>query len=246
MMAGGGGTGARGIKFTPDANTVLWLPGQDDAYSATIRDRSGFNNHGTITGATWTRLPSGLWAQNFTAQGQFITVADVPSLSAFTAITVELWIKTGNTTNYGNLASKYYQSTLREWNLMQRQTGAPGAGARFDVYDQSANANIGVYSNDQTKPVNNVWTHMVATWSGGNYTTMAMYFNGIAETLVDGTGGTFVAVEDLAVDVVWGRQQNLTARDYVGQQALQRIYNRALSPSEVLSHYQQERYLIGV
>ena len=30
-----------GLKFRPDANTVLWLPGQDDPQSATIRDRSG-------------------------------------------------------------------------------------------------------------------------------------------------------------------------------------------------------------
>jgi len=30
-----------------------------------IYDRSGYGSHGTITGATWTRLPSGLWALDF-------------------------------------------------------------------------------------------------------------------------------------------------------------------------------------
>ncbi len=49
MMTGGF---ARAIKYQPDASTIVWLPGQDDAYSSTIRDRSGKGNNGTISGAT--------------------------------------------------------------------------------------------------------------------------------------------------------------------------------------------------
>jgi len=56
-----------GVKWEPPASCVLWLPGQDDAPSTTIRDRSGFGNHGTITGATWERLPGGAIANKFTA-----------------------------------------------------------------------------------------------------------------------------------------------------------------------------------
>ena len=55
-----------GVLFEPDSNCVLWLPGQDDAYSSTIRDRSGNGNDGTITSATWKNdTPGGLWYLSF-------------------------------------------------------------------------------------------------------------------------------------------------------------------------------------
>ena len=93
MMAGGGGTGARGIKFTPDANTVLWLPGQDDAYSGTIRDRSGFSNNGTITGAVWIRLPSGLWYLSFDGTDDKVTIVASASLLLGSGdFTLEFWV----------------------------------------------------------------------------------------------------------------------------------------------------------
>lgn len=38
-----------------------------------IFDRSRYNNHGTITGATWTRLPSGLWGLSFDADDYVVT-----------------------------------------------------------------------------------------------------------------------------------------------------------------------------
>ncbi|KKK77854.1 hypothetical protein LCGC14_2849430, partial [marine sediment metagenome] len=50
-----------GVLYEPDASCVLWLLGQDDAYSTTIRDRSGQGNHGTINDATWARTGQGLW-----------------------------------------------------------------------------------------------------------------------------------------------------------------------------------------
>jgi hypothetical protein len=52
-------------KWWPTPSScVLYLEGQQDAQSAKIRDLSGYGNHGTITGTTWVRLPSGLWVTN--------------------------------------------------------------------------------------------------------------------------------------------------------------------------------------
>uniref|UniRef100_A0A6M3KMJ4 Uncharacterized protein n=1 Tax=viral metagenome TaxID=1070528 RepID=A0A6M3KMJ4_9ZZZZ len=46
------------------ANSVLYLTGYPPLGS-TIYDRSGQDNDGTITGATWVRLPSGLYGISY-------------------------------------------------------------------------------------------------------------------------------------------------------------------------------------
>ncbi len=79
-----------GLTFRPDANTVLWLPGQDDAYSATIRDRSGKGNNGSITGATWKRNSQGLWYLHFDGTDDDV---DIPIAAALTAGTFVAWFR---------------------------------------------------------------------------------------------------------------------------------------------------------
>ena len=50
-----------GHRFPPpESGNVLYLPGYP-AQGSTIQDFSGNGNNGAITGATWTRLSSGLW-----------------------------------------------------------------------------------------------------------------------------------------------------------------------------------------
>ena len=84
-----------GLTFRPNANTVLWLPGQDDAYSATIRDRSGQGNDGTITGATWARTGQGLWYLSFDGVDDRIQIADNAILYN-ASLTVLLWARRDN------------------------------------------------------------------------------------------------------------------------------------------------------
>jgi len=69
-----------GINFQPDAYTVLWFPGQDDPQSATIRDRSGSGNNGTITGATWTRNGNGIWYLDFDGADDIVNIPDATSI----------------------------------------------------------------------------------------------------------------------------------------------------------------------
>ncbi|KKM64348.1 hypothetical protein LCGC14_1502330 [marine sediment metagenome] len=85
-----------GVLFEPDADTVLWLPGQDDAYSATIRDRSGAGNNGAITGATWTRNSQGLWYLDFDGSDDTVIMGNTATLNFSTGdLTLVIWIKCG-------------------------------------------------------------------------------------------------------------------------------------------------------
>ena len=85
-----------GLTFRPDANCVLWLPGQDDPQSSTIRDRSGNGNNGTFgAGAaapTWKRLPSGLWVLDFDGLNDHTLISYHASLNP-KLITIEIWFK---------------------------------------------------------------------------------------------------------------------------------------------------------
>ena len=69
-----------GITFRPDADTVLWMPGQDDPQSAVIRDRSGNLNNGAISGATWTRNSKGLSYLDYDGADDLVTVTDTASI----------------------------------------------------------------------------------------------------------------------------------------------------------------------
>ena len=96
-----------GLAFRPDTSCVLWLPGQDDAYSVTIRDRLGKGNHGTIYGALWKRNSQGLWYLDLDGD-DYVTITDAPSFNITTALTVITWVKvtnviTGNRFSFPNI-----------------------------------------------------------------------------------------------------------------------------------------------
>jgi hypothetical protein len=78
----------------PDSSCVLLLAGADQlTYGNTITDLSGNNNHGTITGATWVRLSSGLWVVYFADNTQKITITDAASLDFGTnSFFIVIWV----------------------------------------------------------------------------------------------------------------------------------------------------------
>ena len=57
--------------------------------AATWADVSRYKRHGTINGATWTRLPSGLWVLSFNGVNQNVTLASVlPTISEALPLTI--------------------------------------------------------------------------------------------------------------------------------------------------------------
>ena len=70
---------------------VLHLPGLPGGDS-TIHDRSPYGNHGTITGATWKRLPSGLWCLSFDGSDDYVTVGLGASINITGPFTTKAWV----------------------------------------------------------------------------------------------------------------------------------------------------------
>ncbi len=81
----------------PDPGCVLYPSGLPGG-SSKIYDRSPYGNHGTITGATWKRLPSGLWYLDFDGSDDKIACGSNSSLLP-DAFTVLAWVKPSTDTN---------------------------------------------------------------------------------------------------------------------------------------------------
>ena len=226
------GRSNHGLNFRPDANTVLWLPGQDDAYSATIRDRSGNGNDGTITGATWGKTGQGLWYLVLDGTDDYITVTDSPSLDITAAITLKAWVYSGDVTR----AAQSLIAKSTNW-------GTDGA---YEMRFQSDKLRFGFYNGafknytGGQAHVNNTWYHLVATY---NSARIELYTDAVAEV---GSAIASSLVPDSANVQIGVDNQAGLSNDLLGGIALAEIHNKAWTLQEVKNNRNQERHLFGV
>jgi len=209
---------------------VLWLPGQDDAYSATIRDRSGLNNNGTITGATWARTGKGLWYLSFDGIDDYATIPAASSLEVETVGTLEVWTKADAPEDLGF--------------LLGFNTGGAAADSRLSIENGGvwrARLSGGVTAQTISwSTVTTDWVHLLVTWDS---TLVKLFTNGIqfgsnvTQTQIpELTGVNFIIAKNVYGGTWW----------YEGKVGVVRLYNRALTPAEIQNHYQQERHFFGV
>ena len=71
---------------------ILALPMQEGSGSL-VEDISGYGNNGTITGATWSKLPSGIWYLHFDGTDDFVSIPLDSSFNFTTeSFTCEMWV----------------------------------------------------------------------------------------------------------------------------------------------------------
>ena len=89
-------------QFDPPAlGTVLSLKGLPGG-SAKIHDSSPYGNQGTITGATWKRLPDGLWHLSLDGTDDYIDVPHSSSLDITNILTIKTWVYVVGTHHINN------------------------------------------------------------------------------------------------------------------------------------------------
>ncbi|KKL15599.1 hypothetical protein LCGC14_2503970 [marine sediment metagenome] len=221
-----------GLKFRPDANTVLWLPGQDDPQSATIRDRSGKGNDGAITGATWAQTGQGLWYLVLDGTDDYVTVTDSPSLDITAAITLKAWVYSGDVTR----AAQSIIAKTTNWGTDGAyEMRFQGDNLRFGFYNGAFKNYTGGFSH-----VNNTWYHLVATY---NSARIELYSNTAQEI---GSAIVSSLVPDNADVQIGVNNQAGLSNDLLGRIALVEIHNKAWTLQEVINSREQERHLFGV
>lgn len=218
-------------KYVPTSSCVLYLPGQDDPQSTTIRDRSGKGNHGTISGAVWTRLSWGLWCLGFDGAGaadDYIDCGSAASLDDLTTFTWEGW---------------FYPTGV----------GGGGGGRLFDKNTKRLNfisANIirmtltAATTNCVTTPSTsltyNVWTLIRVTYDDTGDRKARIYYNDVECAYTGQTAAVGALDSDAASPMRIGNTVT-DPRGFAGYIALPRINNTTLG-----GHYRQERPLFGV
>ena len=217
----------------PDSSCVLWLPGQDDAYSTTIRDRSGKGNHCTSTGATWARLPSGLWGLSYDGTDDRITTsAAIATTSAFTFLT--WWKRMGDS---GGTADNLYHRIVQSINggtkeqnkFMVTKDGTSVRGFVTVAAAQKEAVGINITAAN--------WHLLGLMWDG------SFVYNLADGVIGDGTAaaGT-LATGATALTIGW---YDATSFHCNGIMALTRLLNSAISSETFLIIYNQERHLFG-
>ncbi|MBA7608358.1 hypothetical protein ES703_15535 [subsurface metagenome] len=198
-------------------------------FNGNAQDESGNLNHGAVTGATLTedRFGNPNSAYSFDGVDDRIIVSDADTLDITGPITIMAWIKP-------TTISELYVVLKRElvygggvYSLdifpgMVRSVFRYGSGAQTRIATGGTGINAGK------------WQHIAVTWDG--YNTITVYYNGQP----DGTG-TFDVNADGPIQTSAG---NLEIGYYSGAQPdiyfdgiidEVRIFNRALSPAEIIA-----------
>jgi hypothetical protein len=190
-------------------------------------DLSGNGNNGAITGATWTNSGKQGNALAFDGSGGWVEVPDSPSLDLTTGVTLEAWVNQTPSSASDGWAGFIVKEQSQDVCYGLFSTGA-GDWPAADVFT-SGSAEQFIYGPLQI-PVS-TWTHLATTYDG---TTQSMYVNGALVASTPRTGTIVTASQPLHIggDSIWGDYLN-------GMIDEVRIYNRALSQSEIQGDMQQ-------
>lgn len=193
----------------------------NEGTGSTTADSSGNGHTGTIYGATWVDGKFNK-ALKFNGVDNYIDVASIPALNEFT---IEAWV------NYSSLSPVYNTSGI------VRRGGWGTKGFTFFVREDGFlyldTFGNGSYSGIRTEQnILNNWVHVAVTYKSG---VGKIYFNGVLQdtgsmpNYEPEAGGACIACPPSAD---WGANKYANATfDEIA------IYNRALSDSEILNHY---------
>jgi glucose/arabinose dehydrogenase/PKD repeat protein len=212
---------AIGFSVASTSSGPVAAYGFNEGTGTTLGDSSGNGRTGAITNATWFATGRFGRALLFNGTNASVTVVDAASLDLSTGMTLEAWVQP-------NVAMG------ATWRSVLMKERAPGLSyslyANGDSGRPSSDVNTGGIDQTVAGPASvpaNVWTHLAATFDG---TTLRLYVNGalvqskaVSGAIVPGTGAL-----KIGGNAIWGEW----FRGYIDEV---RIYNRALTPAEIVS-----------
>ena len=193
-------------------------------FEGNANDASGTGNNGIVNGAALDTNAFGVAnaAYSFNGNGQFILISNSPSLNTGNQLTLGVWINFSPGGTYNprviskNGVNGYELVTLGTSD--QRQIGFYADGNAYINTAQFVNAGE--------------WVYLTATYDGSQ---MCLYVNGVLDTSM-----AAACVFSNATDLTIGQNSQNSLDNYQGSLSDVRIYNRALSPSEISQLYISE------
>jgi hypothetical protein len=150
-------------------------------------------------------------------------VHDNASVDLTTGATLECWYKWGTQLNAGLLGRWDYPNNQR--SLLILHGALDNARLLFSFDGTNAAAVEGT-----STPADGTWVHIAGTYDG---TTFRLYVNATQEATASSTGVLFNSPDSVEI----GRHGYGALDETNGSIAQPRIYNRALTASEVLRNY---------
>ena len=198
---------------TPAPPGLVAAYGFEEGAGATSADASATGNTASIFGASWTASGRYGNALSFDGVDDWVTVADSNSLDLTTGMTLEAWLRPSS-------AGGWRTALLKE----------AGSDLKYALYsNNSANRPMGYAGPYQAEGAAalalNTWTHVALTYDRAN---MRLYVNGTEVAIQPTTYTMSASAGPLRIggNNVWGEY-------FTGLIDEVRVYNRALTPTEV-------------
>ena len=197
-------------------------------FNGNAGDSSGFGNHGTVNGATLTTGRGGIanTAYYFDGVSNKITVSASASIQPQYKLTLTAWIQpdVNSLLGWSTVLTKRYSATIDPWNSYSLATHYNDKW-EFDLSNGTTGSQKTAKAHTTT-PYNAGWIFLCATYDS---TQAKLYVNGVLDTTISFSGSIGYSTNDLVIGYA-----TYSANDYYkGRIDEIRIYNRALSPTEI-------------
>lgn len=204
-------------------------------FDGNANDASGKGNNGTlIGGATFTtdRYGQANKALNFDGIDDRINIPNNNSVGGYNEMTMSIWFKHDLApTSVGNFFSKWSGLTTSSYLLFLENR-------IITAVVNTSIGNVALTSPSTVSP--NVWHHCVVTFDKSG---MKLYLNGalINSTTSISGGNVNYSIHDLDMGTYNYNQTNSFIQFFKGAMDDAKLYNRALSPLEVIQLYDLEK-----
>ena len=225
------------IDGIPETNLVAYYPALH-GLGGKLLDRSVYANHGTISGATWVRLPSGIYVLSFNGTSDYVDLGN-PAGLALSEFTISLWVKINSATPIGQTFTARWSSSANLYNWLFRITTLNKIEAWLSSSTVRWAWQVITAANAFTA---GVWVKVTLVVKLN--TPLVLCINGASNVAATATP-TGIYTGTTNVKVLLGARAT-TAEWLGGSIALPRFLSRALSVAEDTKHYNRERHLLGV
>ena len=213
-------------SVTGGGDLVVYYP-----FNGSADDKSGRGNHGTVSGASLTsdRDDNANSAYSFDGDNDYIEVSDHDTLDLTGEFTITAWVKP---------ESSYGQESFNHIDVVSKW-GIAGEGEAAYLLGVNSSGKVVVfthngYANSEHESTGTIpagsWSHIVGVREG---TTLKVYINGV----IDSSYSDSLAPQNSTLNLAIGQLPE-GGNNFHGCIDEVRIYNRALSSSEIADLYQ--------
>ena len=232
------------IRFAANlksAGEELWIDDITLATQVRTKDYSGYGNHGTIHGVSWTENGIVGGAYTFDGKNDYIRINDKSALwgaNTWPEITIEFWINPKTTRGTTILAKKSPSATYGSYMLGFKSDESSPANTLFFGITNSNGEWIEVSNDVTTALKEGNWYHVVATYKSGP--GLSIYLNGTLQANAPTSGNIGQEhTESFYKQPLFIGQDGTGFEWHYFKGTLDelRIYKKALSPEQILQRY---------